>query len=154
MLYFKIQRLIRENCTTFGLKESKRAEFQYYFKEAKSLGQPQDVDYFLNIMNHIKTRLEAREYPPFPRFLPSVLSSEIPRDQLCYRKYIWNIDKNDLILEPGQDPVRQPFIEPKQYSSDIISDESYFKHVKKGEIFSDEELVFEYKTTEQKKSIR
>ena len=152
LLYFTLQRLIRDSCPSFGMRESRRSEFRYYFKEAKLLNTPQDVDYFLNTMNHVKQRLESGQYPPFPRVFPSILSESLKREQIYYRKYVWNINKDDLILEPGQDPVRQPFIEPRQYSSDIIDDERYFKHDKKGIIFSDEETILEDKPKILKKS--
>ena len=88
LLYYSIQRLIRESCASFGIKESKKSEFRFYFHEAKSLTVIRDIDYFLNSMNHIKSRLESGEYPPFPRFFPSILSRTLYRDQLYYRKYI------------------------------------------------------------------
>lgn len=148
LLYFDLQRLIREKCTSFGIKESKTSEFKFYFREARQLTDLQDIEYFLNTMKHVKQRLEANEYPPFPTMFPSILSRSLLRETLNYRKFIWNVNKDDLILEPGQDPVRQPFIEPKQFSSDIIDDHRYFRHDLKGEIFSDEEKVFEGKSRE------
>lgn len=145
LLYYEIQRLIRNSATTFGQLESRTAEFKYYFQEAKVLKNPQDVDHFIQIMKHIKGRLESGEYPPFPRIGPSVFANEINRDRLYHRKYMLNIDRNDYILEPGQDPSRQPFMEPKQYNSDLILDKDYYTNVTTGTIFPDEELVFEGK---------
>ena len=141
-LYYDIQRLIREAIPTFGQRESKIKEFQYLFREAQSLKYPQDVDYFLDAMNHVKERIEAGKYPPFPKLFPSILARSLRRENLYYRKYVWNIEGNDLILEPGQDPVRQPFIEPKQFSSDWIKEKDYFLENTEGKIFSDEEIVF------------
>lgn len=143
LLYYQMQRLIRNSCTTFGQKETKKAEFAYYFREAKNLRDSKDINYFLDVMEHVKMRLEKGQYPPFPRFMPTIFARSLLKDTLCYRRFIWNINKDDLILEPGQDPIRQPFIEPRQYSSDIIKDDDYYKHIKTGIEFSDEENVFE-----------
>lgn len=145
LLYYDIQRLIRNSATTFGQRESRAAEFKYYFQEGKVLKNPQDVDHFIEIMKHIKNRLERGEYPPFPRLAPSVFAIEIRRDRMYHRKYMLNIERNDYILEPGQDPSRQPFMEPKQFNSDIILSKDYFANVTDGTVFPDEELVFEGK---------
>jgi hypothetical protein len=145
LLYFTLQRLIRDSSTTFGSKESKQTEFRFYFKEAKQLRLPQDIEYFIKIIEVIKQKLETGEYPPFPRLFASILSERYEHDYICFRKYIWNIDKDDIILEPGQDPLRQPFIEPRQFSSDMIASQNYFKHLDKGKIFPEEEFLLESK---------
>ena len=150
ILYYQVQRLIRESCTTFGQKESRTSEFRYYFQEAKNLQDPQDVDHFLEIIKHIKQRLESGAYPPFPRLFPSIFSDDIKKSRLHHRKYMLNIERNDMILEPGQDPVRQPFMESKQFTSDFIMGKDYYQNVTEGTVFPDEELLF-HKTKDIKK---
>jgi len=145
LLYRDIHKLIRENCRRYAIRESKKSEFRYYFKESRDLEDPQDYFYFLNTMKHVKQRLENKEYPPFPRRLPWILTSHQEKDRFFFRKYIWNLDKDDIILEPGQDPVRQPFIDPRQFHSDIVDDPRYFKNVTVGTQFPEEQVLFEEK---------
>lgn len=145
LLYYSIQRLIRNSATTFGQRESRIAEFKFYFQEGKLLKNPQDVDHFIEIMKHIKGRLESGVYPPFPRLFPSVFAIDTKRDRLYHRKFMLNIERNDYILEPGQDPVRQPFMEPKQYSSELLLNKDYYANVTTGIMFPEEELIFEGK---------
>jgi hypothetical protein len=57
-----------------------------------------------------------------------------------------------MILEPGQDPVRQPFMEPKQFISDNVPDKDYFQNVTEGTVFPDEELVFGLKSLKPSKT--
>ena len=54
----------------------------------------------------IRDKLENDEYPPFPRRLPVLESGYDEKDDMGYRKWMMNVRRNDVILEPGQDPVR------------------------------------------------
>lgn len=87
-LYYALQKLIKQKCSTYGMRESKRLEFQMYFREAHTISDPQDITYFINTMYLVKEKLETGEFPPFPRRLPTLSPQQFsPRkDILFYRK--------------------------------------------------------------------
>jgi hypothetical protein len=53
-------------------------------------------------MKLVREKLELQEFPPFPRKLPALNSyfEYVDRD-FHYRKWMFNIKRNDMILEPG-----------------------------------------------------
>lgn len=145
LLYRRLLTLLNTNCSRLALKESKRIEFKHLFHESKHLTDLQDIRFCYNVFSLIADKLESGEYPPFPRRLPSLNNDFIIKDMFHYRKYILNINKDNIILEPGQDPPREPFLEPRQFRSDIIADESYFKENRQGILFPEEEQLFNNK---------
>lgn len=142
LLYRDIERLLRRTCARYGLLHSKKAEIKFYFNESRYIEDPQDLRYFLNTMALFKDNLSKGNYPPFPRRLPSVFSPHTQRDLLLYRKHIWNIRGTDLILEPGQDPVRQPFVDSRQPQTELMNDPTYIKNDPEGTQFPEEEYLF------------
>mmetsp|Transcript_1048 Transcript_1048/g.1060 ORF Transcript_1048/g.1060 Transcript_1048/m.1060 type:complete len:126 (+) Transcript_1048:251-628(+) len=109
------------------------------------------MDYFINTMKLVKEKLESGEFPPFPRRLPMLTMQFLsPRkDLLFYRRWILNIDRNDIMLEPGQDPLRAPFIEPRQYGNITQPLKEYYKWDTTYQ-FPEEEMLFTEKKEEKK----
>lgn len=124
------------------LRERFLAEWRSYFKAAKTIRLEADMKFLLETADMVKERLETGVYPPFPvRFLnENTMFSYKP--QIAYRRYIWNIWRNDIILEPGQDPPREPFYESRQFTTILIDNEEYFREVKKGKEFPEEAALF------------
>ncbi|CAG9325064.1 unnamed protein product [Blepharisma stoltei] len=150
-LYYALQKLIRDKVASYSVKEQKRIEFQGYFREAKTITDPHDMDFFINTMKLVKEKLESGEFPPFPRRLPMLTMQFLsPRkDMLFYRRWILNIDRNDVMLEPGQDPLRHPFIEPRQYGNISQPFKEYYKWNTITQS-PDEEKLFNEKKEEKK----
>lgn len=141
LLYRRLLTLLNSRCSRLALKESKRLEFKHLFHESKHLTDLQDIRFCFNVFTLIASKIESGEYPPFPRRLPSLRSEFVIKDMFHYRKYILNINRDNIILEPGQDPPREPFLEPRQFRSDIIADEEYFKENTAGFLFPEEEYL-------------
>lgn len=117
-------------------------EFSFYFKQSKEIDVAQDLRYFLNTMYLIRDKLQNDEYPPFPRRLPVLESGYDEKDDYGYRKWMMNVRRNDVILEPGQDPVRQPFLEFKQDYAGSMDSPDYKYNLPEGTEYDEEKEIF------------
>ena len=53
-----------------------------------------------------------------------------------------NVKRNDVILEPGQDPARQPFLEFKQDYQGSTDTPDYKYNLPEGTEFEEEKEIF------------
>jgi hypothetical protein len=142
--YRKLVKLALIRVPRVLLRERFLTEWRFYFKEARSLRLEADLLHLLETADLVKERLSVGVYPPFPSRVLSERSMYNYKPMTVHRKYTWNIWRNDIILEPGQDPPREPFYEPRQFTTVLLDQEEYFREVKTGKQFPEEAALFEH----------